>query len=87
MNLRKEMMVLEGESPSFIFLNGDNKGQDMKEKLKQFMRENTNEYWYGCDQDHMCILIDKFFDQYQPERSKREDPGMGCGALNSEETH
>lgn len=45
----------------------------MKEELKKFMCENERKYWYGCDADDMCFLIDKFFDEYQPERSKRED--------------
>jgi hypothetical protein len=45
----------------------------MKEELKKFLIENDGDYWYGCDSESMCQLIDRFFDQYQPERSKRED--------------
>lgn len=45
----------------------------LKKELKEFLRSNDNEYWYGCSYERMSGLIDKFFDQYQPERSKRED--------------
>ena len=38
-------------------------------------------YW-----DDVKDVLKSFFDQYQPERSKREDPEKGCGALNTVET-
>lgn len=39
---------------------------------------------------YISVRHDKYVkmmaDPYQPERSKREDPEKGCGALNSMET-
>lgn len=52
----------------------DNKGQDMKEELKKYLKENAkDEMWYGSDQEFWMNIIDSFFESYQPERSKRED--------------
>jgi hypothetical protein len=53
----------------------DNKGQDMKEELIKHVMEEADK----CYQDDFPIpkiefWIREFFDQYQPERSKREDP-------------
>jgi hypothetical protein len=67
----------------------DNKGQDMKEELIKHVMEEADK----CYQDDFPIpkiefWIREFFDQYQPERSKREDslttqlkPGKALDAL------
>lgn len=33
----------------------------MKEELKNFLIENSENYWSGCSPDRMCALIDEFF--------------------------
>lgn len=46
----------------------------MKEELKDYLKNHAyHEMWYGTSTESWMDLIDKFFDQYQPERSKRED--------------
>lgn len=53
----------------------DNKGQGMKEELIKYVMEKADKY-YSDDfpiTDIEC-WIREFFDQYQPDSSKREDP-------------
>jgi hypothetical protein len=46
----------------------------MKEELKKFLVDNhSDKMWYGYSTEGWMSLIDDFFNQYQPERSKRED--------------
>ena len=46
----------------------------MKEKILDYLHNN---HWSsGRDHDIIESFIDDFFDQYQPERSKREDPHL-----------
>ena len=43
--------------------------------MKEKMLEYLNNYWTsGRDNEIIKDFIIDFFDQYQPERSKREDP-------------
>ena len=56
----------------------------IKEKLKYFLKEKENQFCFESSSKDvsliidmflgMNLLIDEFFDSYQPERSKREDP-------------
>ena len=53
----------------------DNKGQDKKEKFIEYL-DNDEElliHLSGINYKHLYKSINRFFDQYQPERSKRED--------------
>ena len=34
---------------------------EIKEKLKIFLKEKENLYWYGIDYENMCRLLDDFF--------------------------
>jgi len=59
----------------------------MKEELIKYVMDEAGKCY--ADDFPISLIetwIKQFFDQYQPERSKREDPAMGCGALNSMET-
>lgn len=53
-------------------LNGDNKGQDMKEEMLKFLDEGQIPM-YQEEKDLIKEFIETFFSYYQPERSKRED--------------
>lgn len=37
----------------------------MKEELKKYLKSREKDYWYGCDSDMMCKIIDEFFEQYE----------------------
>ena len=52
----------------------------MKEKMIEYLKLHYEEAQYD---DVILDFINAFFDQYQPERSKREDYESRCGALNS----
>lgn len=45
----------------------------MKEELKNFIFDRSKHLFSLEDSEIIDQLIDQFFDQYQPERSKRED--------------
>ena len=44
-----------------------------KEELKKYILLNAFDGWKDTTDDNVMQAIDEFFDQYQPERSKRED--------------
>lgn len=49
----------------------DNKGQDLRKEMLKIVSEL---YWSDSDESQILnSFINDFFDQYQPERSKRED--------------
>ncbi len=59
-------------------LRKDNKGQDMKKELIEFL-DNHPLFKYELDggsESQVRNALDQFFDQYQPERSKREDGNL-----------
>jgi hypothetical protein len=45
----------------------------MKEELKQFLQEKIMGGFMATEENMILRGIDEFFNQYQPERSKRED--------------
>lgn len=62
----------------------------MKNEFKNwfFSDEVCDERHYGTSNENWEKLLDKFFDQYQPDSSKREDSEYGAkcdfGILKSE---
>ena len=50
----------------------------MKEKLIKYLRDNEKLTWEVSSRDfqRMITIIESFFNAYQPERSKREDPHL-----------
>lgn len=57
----------------------------MKEEMIKFLEQNHHPLY--CEEKQVIKeFIQTFFNQYQPERSKREDHESGCGALNIVET-
>lgn len=41
---------------------------DMKDDIKSFITEHSRELWFGYDKDHMCALMDKFFDELEKQK-------------------